>query len=167
LGPGGWLWASTNSPTGRPPTNQDGNFVNSIWSYPVAAPLVSPYALLGAYTYGGTSTGEIVPNGSSIPTDIKIFNPDNPNAYAPIYGSPTSRKWHKINVTRPNIYSGGDNELSTFDPIAFIGGVEEGDITGTANIVYYERYETDALGNRIRIIDIKSGNINCVGITDG
>jgi hypothetical protein len=162
LGPGGWLWASTNSPTGRPSTNEQGDFVNSIWSYPVAAPLLSPYALLGAYTYGGTSTGAIVPDGSTIPTDIKIFNPDNPNAYAPVYGSPSSTKWHKINVTRPNIYAAGDNEFSNFDPIAFQGGVEEGDITGTANIVFYEYYI-----NSIRNIIIKSGNINCIGIDDG
>ena len=163
LGPGGWIWALNNSTSGRPPINNAGEFVNSIWSYnPIPAPLVSPYVLLGAHTYGGTSTGLIVPDGSTIPTDIRIFNPDNPNAYAPIYGAPTSTKWHKINVTRPNVYAGGGDELSTFDPIAFIGGVEPGDITGTANIVYYEYYI-----NSIRNIIIKSGNINCLDITDG
>lgn len=157
LGPGGWIWAMASGSGTRPPINEDNNFVNGIWSYPVPAPLVSPYVLLGAHTYGGTSTGLILPDGSTIPTDIKIFNPDNPNAYAPIYGNPYSTKWHKINVTRPNVYSGGDNELSTFDPIAFSGGVEEGDITGSANIVYYEYYK-----NKVRNIIIKSGNLNCV-----
>ena len=168
LGPGGWIWGMNNSPQGQAPINNAGEFVNGIWSYdPVPAPLVSPYSILGAYTYGGTSTGLIVPDGSTIPTDIKIFNPDNPNAYAPVYGSPSSTKWHKINATRPNIYAGGDNELETFDPLAFIGGIEEGDLSNGGNIVYYEHYETDTSGNRIKFIDIKSGNINCVDITDG
>ncbi len=163
LGPGGWLWVEYKSDGTQTPLSVydtgTSDFYNRIWFYQAKAPLVLPYNLLGEYTYGGFPTGATLPDGSTIPTGIDLFDPDNPNAYAPVYGSPSSTKWHKINVTRPNVYGIGEGEIALLEPLAFIGGISDSGIPAGANVIVKQVSTTQT--------DILSGNINCGGITDG
>jgi alpha-tubulin suppressor-like RCC1 family protein len=157
LGPGGWLWVEYKSDATQTPLtvydSQTQDFYNRVWFYQAKAPLSLPYNILGPYTYGGFPTGATLPNNSTIPTGINLFDPDNANAYAPVYGSPSSTKWHKINVTRPNVYPQGEGEISLLEPLAFIGGISDSGIPAGANIIVQQVSPTE--------INIRSGNITC------
>ena len=157
LGPGGWLWFEPRLGQDAPLGWNDGEADSGIRYYQTNAPIRAPFKYFGAFTSG--ITGNIWDGAYTPATDppediakILIFDVNNPNNYAPTYGSPLNKLWHLINAERPNILPNG----VTFDEVAFQGFIDE----PPSNMSSYGVVVTNIDGSYF----IQSSDLTCAAI---